>query len=160
MAIADSEGSSQEAFTVSREGDTILWGSGRIRGHMRGDTWGAIVIVGILYFGIALAVIGTHSLSVGSAMNNASLAQVMSNTIEIGNGAIVTAFIALMHCLGTTNAFVASISRLAYSLAHERVAPSWFDHINKVDQHRNVPFSSSGHLLALGSSSHMCFTVV
>lgn len=26
---------------------------------------------------------------------------------------------------------MASISRLAYSLAHERVAPSWFDHINK-----------------------------
>lgn len=98
-------------------------------------TWGAIVIVGVLYLGIALAVIGTHSYSVGQqtlaeAMNNASLAQVMSDTVGV-HGAEVTAVVALIICLGTTNAFVASISRLAYSLAHERVAPSWFDHINE-----------------------------
>ncbi|WCK55317.1 amino acid permease [Aneurinibacillus sp. Ricciae_BoGa-3] len=98
-------------------------------------TSGAVVIVGVLYFGIALAVVGTHSYSTGEqmadqAMNNASLAQVMSNTVGI-NGAIITAFIALIICLGTTNAFVASISRLAYSLAHEKVAPSWLDHINE-----------------------------
>ena len=41
-------------------------------------TWGAVVIVGVLYFGIALAVVGTHSYAVGQqsmaqAMNNASL---------------------------------------------------------------------------------------
>lgn len=47
----------------------------------------------------------------------ASLAQVMLNTID-KSGAVVTAVIALVICLGTTNAFVASISRLAYSLAH------------------------------------------
>lgn len=85
-------------------------------------TWGGVGIVGVLYFGIALAVIGTHSYSVGQqsmaqAMDNASLAQVMLNTIG-KSGAVVTAVIALVICLGTTNAFVASISRLAYSLAH------------------------------------------
>lgn len=63
-------------------------------------TWGAVVIVGVLYFGIALAVVGTHSY-------------------------------ALVICLGTTNAFVASISRLAYSLSHEKLAPVWFDHISE-----------------------------
>jgi amino acid efflux transporter len=99
------------------------------------STWGAIVIVGVLYFGIALAVIGTHSYSTGQekldqAMNNASLAQVMTNTVGV-NGSVVTAIITLIICLGTTNAFVASISRLAYSLAHEKLAPSWLDHIHE-----------------------------
>lgn len=107
-------------------------------------TWGAIVVVGVLYFGIALAVIGTHSYSTGQetmdeAMNNASLAQVMTNTVGV-NGAVVTAIIALIICLGTTNAFVASISRLAYSLAHEKLAPSWLDsiHEGRSTQHRAV----------------------
>jgi amino acid efflux transporter len=98
-------------------------------------TSGAIVIVGVLYFGIALAVVGTHSYAMGQhsvaqAMNNASLAQVMGNTIG-RSGAVVTAVTALVICLGTTNAFVASISRLAYALAHEKLAPSLFDHINE-----------------------------
>lgn len=98
-------------------------------------TWGGIGIVGILYFGIALAVVGTHSYAVGQqtmaeAMNNASLAQVMANTIG-RSGAEVTAIIALVICLGTTNAFVASISRLAYSLSHEKLAPALFDHIHE-----------------------------
>ncbi|MCL6625703.1 APC family permease [Alicyclobacillus shizuokensis] len=98
-------------------------------------TWGAVVIVGVLYFGIALAVIGTHSYATGhqsmaQAMNNASLAEVLANTIG-GSGAVVTAVLALVICLGTTNAFVASISRLAYSLSHEGLAPAWFDHVNE-----------------------------
>lgn len=97
-------------------------------------TWGAVVIVGVLYFGITLAVVGTHSYSMGhqtmaQAMNDASLAQVMTNTIG-RSGAVVTAVVALVICLGTTNAFVASISRLAYSLSHEKLAPAMFEHIN------------------------------
>lgn len=98
-------------------------------------TWGGIVIVGVLYFGIALAVVGTHSYGPGwqtmaEAMNSASLAQVMSNTIG-RSGAVVTAVLALVICLGTTNAFVASISRLAYALAHEQLAPAWMDNIHE-----------------------------
>ena len=96
-------------------------------------TWGGVAIVGVLYFGIALAVVGTHAYAVGpqslvQAMNNAALAHVME--IAIGrSGAVVTALLALVICLGTTNAFVASISRLAYSLAHQGVAPAWLDHV-------------------------------
>lgn len=103
-------------------------------------TWGAIVIVGVLYLGITFAVVGTHSYAVerqtmDQAMNNASLAQLMSNAVGI-NGAALTAVIALIICLGTTNAFVASISRLAYSLAQDRVAPAWLAHI---DEKRSTP---------------------
>lgn len=98
-------------------------------------TFGALVIVGLLYIGIAVAVVGTHSYSVettvaSQALNSASLAQVMNLTLG-GGGEKVTSIVALLICLGTTNAFVASISRLAFSLAHEGVAPKWLDHINE-----------------------------
>lgn len=99
------------------------------------STWGAIVIIGVLYFGIILAVIGTESYSTGEqtvnqAMNNAALAQVVEKVAGV-NGAWVTAILAFIICLGTNNAFVASMSRLGYSLSHEHLAPSWLDHINK-----------------------------
>lgn len=102
--------------------------------------WGAVGIVGVLYFGIALAVVGTHAYAAGPqswahAMNNAALAQVMAVTIG-RTGSVVTALLALVICLGTTNAFVASISRLAYALAHQGVAPAWLDH---VDARRSTP---------------------
>ncbi|MCY8484873.1 amino acid permease [Bacillus atrophaeus] len=99
------------------------------------STWGAIVIIGVLYIGIALAVIGTNSYSTGeqtvnSAMNNASIAQVVEKVAGV-NGAWATAILAFIICLGTNNAFVASMSRLGYSLSHKRLAPSWLDNMNK-----------------------------
>ncbi len=104
------------------------------------STIGALVIVGVLYLGIAGAVVGTHAYSsgvttLGKAMNSASLAQVMSQFVGSSGGKF-TAILALLICLGTTNAFVASISRLAYSLSHERLAPSWLD---SIDEHRATP---------------------
>ncbi|MBH8608744.1 amino acid permease [Thermoactinomyces sp. CICC 10521] len=98
-------------------------------------TFGALIIVGLLYIGVAIAVVGTHSYSTAistasQALNSASLAQVMNLTFG-GGGEKVVALVALLICLGTTNAFVASISRLAYSLAHEGVAPKWLDHVNE-----------------------------
>ncbi len=102
--------------------------------------WGVVVIVGVLYFGIALAVIGTHSYAIGGqslaqAMDDASLAQVMADTIG-KSGAAVTAVLSLVICLGTTNAFVAGISRLAYSLSQEKLAPKW---LNRIDERRSTP---------------------
>ncbi|MGG1661153.1 APC family permease [Brevibacillus sp. NRS-1366] len=98
-------------------------------------TWGALVIVGIVYLGSAIAVIGTHSYSTGigrvdEAMNSSSLVQVMTKATGV-HGGYATAFVALVICLGTTNAFVAGISRLGYSLAHEKLAPSWLDYRNE-----------------------------
>ncbi len=103
-------------------------------------TWGSLAIVGVLYLGISAAIVGTHAYVRGTAfqgeeMNNASLAHVMG--LAIGRtGEVVTALLALAICLGTTNAFVASISRLAYGLARQGVAPAWFDH---VDARRATP---------------------
>lgn len=98
-------------------------------------TWWAIIIIGVLYIGIAFAVIGTASYSVGTqtmdqAMNHAAIAQVVEKVVGV-NGSIVTAILAFIICLGTNNAFIASMSRLGYSLARENLAPSWLNNINK-----------------------------
>lgn len=97
-------------------------------------TWGGVVIVGVLYLGIALAVIGTHAYvaappSSSVPVNNAALARVMGMAIG-QSGAVVTALLAVVICLGTTNAFVAGISRLAYALAHRGSAPRWLDRVD------------------------------
>ncbi|WP_156482315.1 amino acid permease, partial [Bacillus sp. VT 712] len=39
--------------------------------------------------------------------------------------------VAFTICLGTMNAFVASMSRLGYSLAKDNIAPSWLSKINE-----------------------------
>lgn len=98
-------------------------------------TWWAIIIIGVLYIGIAFAVISTASYSVGTqtmdqAMNHAAIAQVVEKVVGV-NGSIVTAILAFIICLGTNNAFIASMSRLGYSLARENLAPSWLNNINK-----------------------------
>jgi amino acid efflux transporter len=98
-------------------------------------TLGGIGIVGVLYLGIAMAVVGSHAYELGpqtvaQAMNSASLARVVGLSLGKG-GEVVTALVALLICAGTTNAFVASISRLAYSLARDGLAPKWLDHVNE-----------------------------
>jgi amino acid efflux transporter len=67
----------------------------------------------------------------GQSMNSASLARVMGMSVGKG-GEVVTALVALLICAGTTNAFVASISRLAYSLARDGLTPKWLDHVNEI----------------------------
>jgi amino acid efflux transporter len=96
-----------------------------------------------LYIGIALAVVGTQSYTLGGtsteqALNNASLAEVVRKVIGL-NGAWITGIVALTICLGTTNAFIAGISRLGYSLAHDKLAPKWLD---KYDHKNSVPYRS------------------
>lgn len=104
------------------------------------STWGAIIITGIIYIGIALSVIGTQSYILGTSeaaqsINNASLAAVIKKVMGI-NGAWIIGILAFTICLGTINAFIASISRLGYSLAHNKTAPQWLD---SYDEARSTP---------------------
>jgi amino acid efflux transporter len=73
-----------------------------------------------------------------------------------GGGEKIVSLVALLICLGTTNVFVASISRLAYSLAHEGVAPKWLDHVNE-------RYSTPDHdvlLVAIFSGTGLLVTLV
>ncbi|EMI9089513.1 MULTISPECIES: APC family permease [Bacillus] len=93
------------------------------------STGGAIVIIGVLYIGIALSVIGTKSYHI-NADNTTALVLVIKQTLG-DQFAWLIGFVAFIICLGTTNAFIASMGRLGYSLGKEEVAPRYLAHINK-----------------------------
>ncbi|WP_321146224.1 APC family permease [Bacillus mycoides] len=81
-----------------------------------------------IYMGIALSVIGTKSYQV-NADNTTALVLVIKQTL--GNQfAWLIGFVAFIICLGTTNAFIASVGRLGYSLGQEEVAPRFLASIN------------------------------
>ena len=89
----------------------------------------AIIIIGILYIGIALSVIGTKSYHI-NADNTTALVLVIKQTLGV-QFAWVIGFVAFIICLGTTNAFIASMGRLGYSLGKEEIAPRYLAQINK-----------------------------
>ncbi|PEP16412.1 APC family permease [Bacillus wiedmannii] len=89
----------------------------------------AIIIIGVLYIGIALSVIGTKSYHI-NADNTTALVLVMKQALG-DQFAWIIGFVAFIICLGTTNAFIASIGRLGYSLGKEEVAPCYLAQINK-----------------------------
>ncbi|MGG0290526.1 amino acid permease [Bacillus pacificus] len=94
----------------------------------------AIVIIGVLYIGIALSVIGTKSYHI-NADNTTALVLVIKRTLG-DQFAWIIGFLAFIICLGTTNAFIASMGRLGYSLGQEEVAPRYLAHI---DEKRETP---------------------
>jgi amino acid efflux transporter len=80
-----------------------------------------LLVVAVLYFGIAFAVVGTRSY--GSAdLDNVSLARVVSGQFG-GSPAVALAVAATVICVGTTNAFMASISQLGFALGRDGLAP-------------------------------------
>lgn len=89
----------------------------------------AIVIIGVLYIGIALSVIGTKSYYI-NADNTTALVFVIKQTLG-AQFAWIIGFVAFIICLGTTNAFIASMGRLGYSLGKEEIAPRYLAHINE-----------------------------
>ncbi|MEG7967280.1 MULTISPECIES: APC family permease [Bacillus cereus group] len=89
----------------------------------------AIVIIGVLYIGIALSVIGTKSYHI-NADNTTALVLVIKQTVG-DQFAWIIGFVAFIICLGTTNAFIASMGRLGYSLGKEEIAPRYLAHINE-----------------------------
>lgn len=89
----------------------------------------AIIIIGVLYIGIALSVIGTKSYHI-NADNTTALVLVIKQTLG-DQFAWIIGFVAFIICLGTTNAFIASMGRLGYSLGKEEIAPRYLAHINE-----------------------------
>jgi amino acid efflux transporter len=80
-----------------------------------------ILIVSTLYLGVSTAVVGTASYG-QRALDRVSLGVIIGHGIGISSVTVV-AVAAVVICLGTTNAFVASVSRLGYALARDGWAP-------------------------------------
>lgn len=81
-----------------------------------------ILIVTVLYLGVAFAVVGTGSYG-PRGLDRVSLGVVIEHGLGLSAvGAVAVAGVVI--CLGTTNAFVAAVSRLGYALARDGWAPA------------------------------------
>lgn len=85
-------------------------------------TSATIVIVTVLYLGVAAAVVLTGSYGSPQA-DRVAIGRLLSGAFGSGAGT-AAAVAAVVISLGTTNAFVASVSRLGYALARGRWLPA------------------------------------
>ena len=90
-----------------------------------------VVIVSVLYLGIAAAVVGTGSYGT-RALDRISVGIIIGNGLGL-SAVIAVAIAAVIICLGTTNAFVASLSRLGFALARDGWAPRFLTQKNRHD---------------------------
>lgn len=82
----------------------------------------AVVVVGVLYLGVAVTNVAVLGPSLGQSQ--APLADLLA--VGIGEPArLITAIVALLLTLGTVNAYVAGATRLGTSLAAEGALPRW-----------------------------------
>lgn len=101
-----------------------------------------IAIITVLYLGMAVAVVGTGNYGT-RALDRISLGVIIENGLGLSAAAVV-AVGAVIICLGTTNAFVASISRLGYALGRDGWAPSFLARRNKNDVPGNAVLAVVG----------------
>lgn len=80
-------------------------------------------IVGILYLGVALAVVGTGTYGTPE-LDRIALGRIVENGLGL-SAVVIMGVAAAIICLGTTNAFVASVSRLGFALGRDGWAPHW-----------------------------------
>jgi amino acid efflux transporter len=92
------------------------------RNAIRGVLWSA-GLVALLYFGVALLTVATHSY--GDGLSEASLSVMVQLSLGPVGGWIVSVT-ALFICIATANAYIGAASRIAYALAREGIAPKWF----------------------------------
>ncbi|MBP2257449.1 APC family permease [Virgibacillus alimentarius] len=79
------------------------------------------VIIGVLFLALSLVTIGTGTY--GSEESNLSpIGIIMGDAVGVG-AKYVTAILALIICTGTSNAFVASLTQLGYSLSRDGAFP-------------------------------------
>lgn len=92
------------------------------------------VIIGILFFMLSVVTIGTGTY--GNFESDLSpIGIMMEQTLGIG-AKMITAALAFIICVGTVNAFVASIAQLGYSLSRDGAFPAWF---MKIDRNSQTP---------------------
>lgn len=80
-----------------------------------------VAVVLVLYFGVAVAVVATHTYG-SASIDRTAVAQLLGSAM--GTGAKGTAaIVAVVVSTGTANVFVAATSRLGYSLGREHAFP-------------------------------------
>lgn len=105
-----------------------------------------ILIVTVLYLGVAFAVVGTGSYG-SPELDRIALGTIVGQGLGLSSVGVI-AVAATVICLGTTNAFIASISRLGYALARDGWAPTYLQRQNR----RKTPAYSVLTVGAVGAS--------
>lgn len=113
---------------------------------IRGVLWSS-GMVALLYFGVALMTVATHSY--GNGLSEASLSVMVQLSLGKAGGWVV-AITALFICIAAANAYVSAAARIAYALAKEGIAPKWFGILHR--EHK----TPVGGLLFLS----ICFAIV
>lgn len=104
----------------------------------------AACIVGVFYLAITYILIGVGIFN-GHAGQNAPLVQLATRMFGV-SGRLFTGILAAVICLGTMNAYMAGLSRLAYSMAREGDLPAF---LARLDFSTGTPKSSVLFLLIL-----------
>lgn len=87
----------------------------------------SVIIIGILFLALSFVTIGTGTY--GSQESDLSpIGSIMGDTLGIG-AQIVTAILAFFICVGTSNAFIASLTQLGYSLSRDGAFPKHLSHL-------------------------------
>jgi amino acid efflux transporter len=112
----------------------------------------AAAVVGVMYTLVGVVTVGTGAY--GGHLSNGSLALIISRYLGPAGG-IVVAVVALFISLGTCNAYLGAVARLAYSLGREGVAPAV---LGKLHPTRRTPavaigFVGAAALLVLGAQT-------
>jgi amino acid efflux transporter len=105
-----------------------------------------VLLVSVLYLGIAAAVVATRSYGTAQ-LDHLAVGRLLSRTFGVG-ATDAAAAAALAISLGTTNAFVASVSRLAYALARDGWLPRRIGQLGR----REVPAGGVWLVVAVGSA--------
>lgn len=88
-----------------------------------------LFVVSALYLGVAFAVVGTGSYGTPE-LDNVSLGGIIGGQIGVSS-AVALAIAATVICVGTTNAFLASVSRLGHALGKSGWAPAALRRTNR-----------------------------
>nr|WP_244897306.1 hypothetical protein [Marinococcus halophilus] len=83
-------------------------------------------IVSILSLSLSVVTIGTKTYG-DEGQNLSPIGTIMSNYVGL-NAVVVTGIIAFIICLGTVNAFIASLAHLGHALSRVKKFPKYFFH--------------------------------
>ncbi len=111
------------------------------RDIVRSTIW-SVILVTLLYLAASLAVVATGTYG-SASLDRVALAHLIAAAFG-GNAHIITAGVAVLITLGTTNAYAAATSRLGYALGRDRAFPSWMGQLTA----HSLPLNA---LLALGT---------
>lgn len=106
----------------------------------------ALVVIGVLYLGVAFAVVT----ALGATPSSAPL----SDLLQFGFGPLarpVTTAVAVLLSLGAMNAYLASVSRLGYALGRDGSLPAWFGVLHGGVPRRSLAVVTTLSFVALGA---------